>query len=316
MGRVLSQLGLQAFRLTVLMGSVSAAATTISRSQPAVSRILKDLEKEVGFRLFDRVRGRLQPTAEGLLLFDEIQRSFIGLDRIASAATDIREGRRAHLSVAVMPALSGAVLPKIITRFSEQRPDTLVLFQEAVSAVVVQQVLTRECQLGFASLASVTLGLRLMRSYRAAGMCIMTAGHRLAVREQVSVSDLEGERLVNLSLSTRLGAQIAVVLDDPGIHRVESVETHLCSLSSALVREGGGLAIVDSITAANHVQAGGVARPFAAPVAMEFGIVCLDGTESSSVQAEFIDACDAALVAMPGVTRLSGGASNERIVSR
>jgi hypothetical protein len=57
-------------------------------------------------------------------------------------------------------------------------------------------------------------------------------------------------------------------------------------------------------------MAGRMARPFEAPVGMEFGIVCLDGTESSSVQIEFIDACDAALVAMPSVTRLPSGARN------
>src|SRR3712207_770227 len=104
MPRSLSQRSLQAFRLTVLTGSVSAAAETMGRTQPAVSRLLKELEEDVGFRLFDRVKGRLQPTSEARLFFEEVQRSFIGLDRIASIAGEIRRGRRGTLAIASLPA--------------------------------------------------------------------------------------------------------------------------------------------------------------------------------------------------------------------
>lgn len=304
MPRPLSQRGLQAFRLTVLTGSVSAAATAVARSQPAVSRLLKELEDEIGIRLFDRVKGRLLPTSDGLLLFDEVQRSFVGLERIASAVGEIREGRRGALSIAALPAVAISVLPQVIARFTGERPDTMIQFQAVPSPIAAQLVLTRECQLGFVSTAVDGQELRFERRYRAGGMCIMPANHRLAARSIVEVADLDGEPFISLSASTRLGAQLALVLDNTGTRRQTRVETHLCPLASALVLEGAGIAIVDSITAMSHVQAGGVARLFRAPVGMEFGIVCLDGSECNATQAMFIAACDSALTRLPGMTML------------
>ncbi len=304
MPRGLSQRGLQAFRLTVLTGSVSAAAMTVARSQPAVSRLLMELEEEIGFRLFDRVKGRLLPTAEGMMLFEEVQRSFVGLDRIASAAADIRRGRRGSLSIAALPALAASVLPAVIARISGQRPDISVTFQEMSSPLVAQQVLARECHLGVASTLSLIQGVRLERHYRADGMCIVPAGHRLAEREVVEVADLDGEPQVTLTPTTGFGAQLAALQEKAGIERLTRVETQFCPLASALVLEGVGIAIVDSITAASHARAGGVVRPFRAEVGMEFGVVRLDGTECSATQTLFLEACDATLMRLPGVTSL------------
>ena len=53
--------------------------------------------------LFDRVRGRLRPTAQGLQLFEEVQRSYYGIERIVDAAKHIRQFQQAQLSVACLP---------------------------------------------------------------------------------------------------------------------------------------------------------------------------------------------------------------------
>ncbi len=60
-------------------------------------------EKVLGLKLFERARGRLQPTVQGLRLFEEVQRSWYGLDRIVSAAESLREFRRGR-AVGSLPA--------------------------------------------------------------------------------------------------------------------------------------------------------------------------------------------------------------------
>ncbi len=60
----------------------------------------------IGLKLFERVRGRLHPTVQGLRLFEEVQRSWYGLDRIVSAAESLREFRQAELSIACLPVFS------------------------------------------------------------------------------------------------------------------------------------------------------------------------------------------------------------------
>lgn len=313
MPRALSQRSLQAFRQTMLTGSASTAAATIGRSQPAVSRLLKELEHEVGFPLFDRVKGRLLPTTAATLLLEEVERSFVGLDRIAAAAGEIRNGRRGTLSVAALPAAASAILPAVAARFAKVRSGTAVILRALPSPSVVQLVLARECHLGFASAASVTPGLRVERRYRIGCMCIMPAGHHLARRNRITVHDLAGEPLVGLSPSTRLGAQLETLLDAAGCDRTTRVETHLSHLVSALVLQGIGIGVVDSVTATGHVAAGGVARPFAHPIGMEFGIIRLDETRLTGAEALFVAQCDEVLAALPDVTRLPTDAASHKI---
>ncbi|MEJ1975980.1 MAG: LysR substrate-binding domain-containing protein [Acetobacteraceae bacterium] len=310
MSRLPSQRSLQAFRLTVLTGSVSTAAATMGRSQPAVSRLLQELESDAGFRLFDRVRGRLLPTTEGLLLFQEVQRAFIGLDRIASAIGEIRNGRRGTLSVAALSAAANALLPGVVARFVRERPGTVLALKALPSPIVVQSVLSGECHLGFVASGSVMAGLRLERHYHVGCMCILPPGHRLAQAAVVEVADLHGEALVGLSASTHLGSQLEAVLDGAGVDKLTRAETPLTHLVSALVLQGVGIGVVDSLTAASHVQAGGAARPFQSRpaagsnrrIGMEFSIVRLAEGALTTAQAQFIAVVDEALAALPDVS--------------
>lgn len=87
-------------------GSLTEAAHLLHTSQPTVSRELARFEKVIGLKLFERVRGRLHPTVQGLRLFEEVQRSWYGLDRIVSAAESLREFRQGELSIACLPVFS------------------------------------------------------------------------------------------------------------------------------------------------------------------------------------------------------------------
>jgi len=291
---------LQAFHLTMLTGRVSATAETLGRSQPAISRLLKELEEEVGFRLFDRVKGRLKPTAEGQLLFAEVQRSFIGLDRIASVAGEIRQGRRGTIALGAMPT-AASLLTRVMRDFIAARPGTAVAFHTVPSDVVVQMVLTGGCDLGFVSPATLTPGLRVERRYVIPSACVLPPGHRLASRRVIRPEDLKGEALVALFPSTRIGEQFAAILEAHGIDKLTRVETHLSYIISELAMEGVGIGVVDGITAAAHVAKGGLARPFEPKISFEVRVVHVAETELSSVLSVLLSLCDLAF-ARPGVT--------------
>lgn len=58
---------IRAFHATIVSGSVSKAASSLGLTQPAVSKLLQNLEETVDYQLFERASGRIQSYARGSL---------------------------------------------------------------------------------------------------------------------------------------------------------------------------------------------------------------------------------------------------------
>ena len=109
---------LEAFRAVMLSGSVTQAAAALHISQPAVSKLLADLEYHLGFPLFVRSKGvALTVTPEADVFFHEVERSFAGIAVLKRAAADIRNASTGTLRIAALPALAVSFLPSVITTF-------------------------------------------------------------------------------------------------------------------------------------------------------------------------------------------------------
>jgi DNA-binding transcriptional LysR family regulator len=296
MPRTLSQRGLQAFRLTVVTGGVSAAATAMNISQPAASRLLRDLEAEIGFDLFLRVKGRLQPSAEGLAFFEEVQRSFVGLDRLLTAARDIGRGRKSTITVGAMPAVTAALLPRLVRLFMQSQPGATMALRAGTSTRISQLVLSGACDLALVSVAVPRKGLVFEREYSLPCLCVLPVDHRLCACPEIGIDDLRDERLIrHAAADSLIGMQVDLLLEQHGVSICDSVEVEISSVISDLVLEGLGIGIVDAITAASHVAKGGVARPFRPFIKFGVGVVRLVNSVPNAAQRAFLAACDACM---------------------
>ena len=110
---------IEAFRAVFQTGSMTAAGALIGVTQPAISRLIRDLEGEIGWSLFDRSAGKLIPTPDAVALFREVQRSYHGLDRVADAAAQLGRRREGELRIAASVAPSFHGLPPVLTRLSQ-----------------------------------------------------------------------------------------------------------------------------------------------------------------------------------------------------
>src|SRR6266700_5404265 len=119
MGRINSR-QVEAFRAMMLTGSVTESAKLMAVTQPAVSRLLRDFRVLLKMELFERRGSGLVPTASATALYMEVERSFVGLDRIATAAEEIRGRRTGTLRIAALPALSNGYLPRLAGRFLKE----------------------------------------------------------------------------------------------------------------------------------------------------------------------------------------------------
>ncbi|RZI79903.1 MAG: LysR family transcriptional regulator, partial [Pseudomonas sp.] len=90
---------IETFRAVMVSGSMTAAAQALHTSQPNVSRLIAQLERANGFKLFERVGARLVPTDEGAQFFADVERAFIGLHSLENSAQHLKRGGTGRLRI-------------------------------------------------------------------------------------------------------------------------------------------------------------------------------------------------------------------------
>lgn len=141
---------IEVFRAVMLVGTVSEAARMLAVSQPVVTRVLQHTELQLGFRLFDRTKGRLQPTAEAFELFTEVERLYQEVERVRRVSANLRHKGAGRLRVAATPSLAPSILAPAVRHFSQRHPDTQVRVFTHHTAEIVQGLLSQDIDVGFA----------------------------------------------------------------------------------------------------------------------------------------------------------------------
>jgi len=278
-----------AFRALMLTGSATGAAEMINVTQPAVSRLIRDLQQALGLKLFERRGTRLMPTSEALSLYGEVERSFIGLDRIQEAAAELRTRRAGVLRIAALPALANGFLPRFTGRFLADRPKLDLALFGLVSHSVVDWVAGGQCDLGFAeaSIKHAAITSEAMPTVRM--LAVVPHNHRLARRRTLRPGDFEGEAFISLGHSAVSRFRIDAVFADHGVSRIMRVETPLSEIACGLVASGVGLSICDPFTAAEYANRGVVSRPFEPAISFQFAALYATHRTPPAVAREFID---------------------------
>ena len=275
---------IEAFRAVMLTGAMTAAAETMHITQPAVSRLIRDLEAEIRIRLFERGGKLLVPTAEAKALFAEVERSFIGLAQIHAIADDIRVGRVGSLRLAMLPAMAAGFAPRFVAKFCGTRPNLSVVIDGMPSASVRDQVLAGEFDLGISAFPFRRTSLTAIPLNDAA-VVALPADHSLAEKSVVQLSDLRDERLVLLSKTAQ--HPLSTAFQSAGLHYV--AETSLSTIACALVSEGMGVAIVDAFSASEFAGRNVVVRPLRPSFTIGAAIVYAQGRSLSLSAREFLN---------------------------
>jgi DNA-binding transcriptional LysR family regulator len=290
----------EAFRATMLTGSVTEAAGLMAVTQPAVSRLLRDFQALLKMELFERRGTGLVPTAAATALYTEVERSFVGLERITAAAEEIRGRRIGSLRIAALPALSNGYLPRLAGHFLRQRPNLNLAFFGVLSPVVVDWVLNNQCDIGFAEIPIAHSGLPSLRLPALPRVAVLPTGHHLAAKEVLEPCDFEGETFISLSAGSASRHLIDQAFQRDDVRRVLRVETTLSEIMCGMVSSGLGVAICDPFTAQEFATRGVVVRRFVPRIDFEFSAVFPAQRSPSPVALDLVETMRQALVELGG----------------
>jgi DNA-binding transcriptional LysR family regulator len=285
----------EAFRAVMTSGSVTSAATMMHVSQPAVSRLIRDLEVALKLSLFERRGNRLEPTAEATHLFTEVERTFVGLSRISQFAEELRTRRAGSLRMAGMPALTCGFLTRHVGRFIARRPEVSVTLHGLPSHLIADGVAGGRYDFGIVEASLERPGLS-VEPLPAKAVAAIPEGDPLAQRKALGPKDFEDRSFVSLGPASLFRSRIDAVF--AGVRRRMLIETQLSEIACLLVAEKAGLSLVDPFAASEFTGRGVVFRPFRPDVFQDAAIIVPTARPMSTLASEFLGTFRAAVHAL------------------
>ncbi|WPO96073.1 LysR family transcriptional regulator [Pseudescherichia sp.] len=264
---------IEIFHAVMTAGNLTEAARLLHTSQPTVSRELARFEKVIGLTLFERSRGRLHPTVQGLRLFEEVQRSWYGLDRIVSAAESLREFRQGELSIVCLPVFSQSFLPLLLQPFLARYPEVSLNVVPQESPLLEEWLSAQRHDLGLTETLSTPAGTERTPLLTLNEVCVLPAGHPLAQRTVLTPQDFQGENYISLSRSDSYRQLLDALFSEHQVKRRMVVETHSAASVCAMVRAGVGVSVVNPLTALDYASSGVVVRPFSIAVPFTVSLI-------------------------------------------
>ena len=281
---------IEVFRAIMATGSVTNAASFLHTSQPTISRELSRLEYLLGFKLFDRKKGRLHPSARALALFEEVQRSYVGLEQILSTANKLKQFHDAQLAIICVPAFSHSLLPAVCRRFLEQNPEASISVTPQDSPLLEEWLTAQRHDLGITEHDVAPPGTLLESLLVADEVCVLPTGHPLLEKRELTPKDFEQKRYISLAPSDPYRVQLDEVFQQHGVSRNMALETHSAISICEFVRAGLGIAIINPLTAATYNGMGVETRSFSESVPFRVSAVIPQHRPSTPLTPLFMQA--------------------------
>lgn len=270
--RKVATLNIQQLRYVVATaehGSMTAAAASVPVAQPALSRAVRQLERELGTTLFARSGRGVALTADGESFVRRVRRVLASIDALRTAATTADPG--APLVIAASPTLQAAMAIPILAALRDHGvvvPTRLVGC--ASSTEVVDLVDTGQADLGICD-STVTTDLALTGIGRAEVRLYSPAAVDLP--DRVTFADLAGLPLVLPTAGTRRREALDGFFARCGVRPEVAVETDERNAWLAAVTHGLASCIWHSVDRSRDPLPGVVARSFEPPMHRDLSAV-------------------------------------------
>jgi LysR family transcriptional regulator, transcriptional activator of the cysJI operon len=242
---------LRAFAAFVRRRSFSGAAEELRISQPAISKHIADLERELGTKLIERRSGALTPAGE--LLASHVLRAEAILAQVVRGIGALLEPRLGSLSIWAAGISGTYLLPDVVAAFQQAYPGVRVNFQLGTSAEVVNAVRAHHAEIGVAAgfLAAPEIEAEPLIEDE-----VVIVGHCGLKDKRLSRDDLE-----SLTWISREEGSATRVVADNALAELGIVPKHRLALPAwesikLAVRRGHGIAALSRLAMADELEAG------------------------------------------------------------
>ncbi len=237
----------------IRLGSVSETARVMHTTQSNASKMLKKLEDHFGFKLVERMKGRLYPTEEGRLISEQAESSLISLRQLESRARNLREMRHGSLTVGTTPQLSREFVPEIVALFMLSHPAVVTNIQTRNSRILVELASQRQVDFAIGLLSADDPNVECSKLFDVELLAALKRGHPLSAKSRLRPSDFHRQDFIAASMLDRSRELIEEFFRTENAWPIERGEASLSSTRMRMVEHGIGLTMVDELSVQEYV---------------------------------------------------------------
>jgi len=258
---------LQVFHAVAKVSSFTRAAESLHMTQPAVTHQIRQLEEELGTRLFDRANNRISLTGAGEEVFAYASR-ILGLYGEMQESVKALTGERAGLvTLGASTTVAEYMLPELLGEFRRRFPDVRIRLRVANTDAVVAMVADNEIDLGVVEGAVDNRTLLVEECRRDELQVLVPPEHPLAAQDSVAPADLLGWPFLFREDGSGTRSVIERYLEEHGIDVAQLERPFELGSTEAIkgaVRAGTGVSILSGATLEKEIRLGLLAvRPLA-----------------------------------------------------
>jgi DNA-binding transcriptional LysR family regulator len=274
------------FRVVARLGHVSRAAAELGITQPALSRAIARLERDIGVELFARHGRTIALTRYGTAFLRHAERALDAIDAGVREVGDLAGADAALVSLGFLRTLGAALVPQLVRTFSAEHPDVRFAFTQNNGAALEALLVAGGVALTLTVGPPAHPALRWERVTTQRFVLIVPPDHRLAKRASVKLGELREETF----LSFKPGHAVREFTDDlcRGVGFVPAIafEGDESNSIRGFVNAGFGIALVPQTGTLDDVPSIRIAD---AQAQREVGIAWLDDRPLSDAERAFRD---------------------------
>jgi DNA-binding transcriptional LysR family regulator len=282
---------LRAFIAIAELGTFTAGARRVHVTQAAISMQIRQLEKELGVKLFVRAPRRVALTEAGEQLLQRARQILRDHDAALEEIAELAGAERGRLRVGSASArVTTDVLPKLLKEVRKQHASSEISVASGTSEALVQQILGGELDVAFVSLPVEAKGISTDRLSQDQLVAIASPRHRLARQRTISAYTLAGEKLILGERGGNTRRLIDRFFAEAGVTLQVAMELSRQAAIRRMVEEDMGVGIVPLHTVREEVEKGRLVRWWieGAHINWELGIARLIGGYESPITHTFI----------------------------
>jgi DNA-binding transcriptional LysR family regulator len=234
---------IQAFRTVAEFGSFTRAAERLKVAQPALSLSIRELERELNLRLFDRTTRRVELTGAGREFLQSADKLLADLDRAVRDARDLSEKKRGRIMIAAPPLLAAMIVPSAIAEYNASFPGIDVgLIDARVGDEILERLRAGEADLAIGTFDERADGIRREVLAQDALAVFCAPASALAKKRRVRWADLDAHKLIMLTRDSSIRVLTERTLAQAG-HDTGKPLYEVSQMTTAVMLAEAGLGI-------------------------------------------------------------------------